>query len=69
MEQRKELLTLGAKLKAVRESLGLSQEQFAHKCALTKNYIGMLERGERNPSYLTLLQVARGLDISINKLL
>lgn len=59
MENRDELKKLGAVIKAEREKLNLSQEEFAKKCGLTKNYIGMLERGERNPSYLTLLQIIR----------
>lgn len=68
MEQRNELLKLGAKVKDARESLGLSQAMFAQKCGLSKTYVGMLERGERNPSYLTLLQIARSYNIPIQKL-
>jgi transcriptional regulator with XRE-family HTH domain len=29
----------------------------------------MLERGERNPSYLSLLKIAKGLNVSIVELL
>lgn len=66
MEERDELKQLGNRLKTKREQLQLTQEEFAAKCKLTKNYIGMLERGERNPSYLTLLQIARNLKVSLN---
>ena len=33
------------------------------------NYIGMLERGERNPTYFTLLAVANGLDVELYELI
>lgn len=69
MEQRNELLKLGAKVKDARESLGLSQAMFAQKCGLSKTYVGMLERGERNPSYLTLSQIAHKINISIKDLI
>jgi transcriptional regulator with XRE-family HTH domain len=36
---------------------------------MDRNYIGMLERGERNPSYLSLIKIAQGLNISIVELL
>lgn len=67
--KKNELVALGLKIKALRASLQLSQEQFAQACGLAKNYIGMLERGERNPSYLTLLKIARGHHLSIKQLL
>lgn len=57
------------KIKSVRESMNLTQEQFAQKCGMSKNYIGMLERGERNPSYLTLQQIAAKIVIDIHKLI
>ena len=69
MEKRDELKQLGNRLKDKREQMQLTQEEFALRCGLTKNYIGMLERGERNPSYLTLLQIARNLKVSLKDLL
>lgn len=69
MEERKDLLKLGNTIKNMRESMNLTQEQFAKRCGLSKTYIGMLERGERNPSYLTLLQIASRIEITLNKLI
>lgn len=69
MTERKDLIDLGMKIKSVRESMNLTQEQFAQKCGMSKNYIGMLERGERNPSYLTLQQIAARIVIDIHKLI
>jgi transcriptional regulator with XRE-family HTH domain len=69
MTERKDLIDLGMKIKSVRESMNLTQEQFAQKCGMSKNYIGMLERGERNPSYLTLVQIASKININLQKLI
>lgn len=64
-----ELEKLGNILRQRREMLGLTQVELAIKCQVDRNYIGMLERGERNPSYLSLLKVVRGLDITLGELL
>lgn len=36
---------------------------------VNRNYIGMLERGERNPTYFTLLAVANGLEVELYELI
>lgn len=67
--ERKELKELGKILKSKRELKGLTQIQLAEKSGVDRNYIGMLERGERNPSYLSLMKIANGLGISIFNLI
>lgn len=59
----------GARIKQLRQNLNLTQEQFAQKCGLHKNYIGMIERGERNPSLINIEVLANGLEISISDLM
>lgn len=59
----------GARIKQLRQNLNLTQEQFAQKCGLHKNYIGMIERGERNPSLINIDVLAKGLEISISDLM
>lgn len=63
------LKQFGAQLKNLRLVKGLTQEQFALKCGLHKNYIGMIERGERNPSLINIEIIAKGLEISISDLM
>lgn len=68
MNSREELKKLGGNIRHLRETKGLTQEDFAKQCHLSKNYIGMLERGERNPSYLTLTQISSLLKVSLRDL-
>lgn len=60
------LLVLGSKVRAKREEIGLSQEEFAERCGFDRTYISMIERGRRNISLLNLLKLANGLDTSVS---
>lgn len=62
------LKPLGDSIRQRRLSLGLSQEDLADKCDFDRTYISMLERGARNPSFLNLLRIAKGLEISVSQL-
>lgn len=66
---KKILKEFGLRIKELRQERGLTQEQFATKCGLHKNYIGMVERGERNPSLINIEIIAKGLEISISELM
>lgn len=63
------LQKFGQQLKKLRVEKNLTQEQFAKKCGLHKNYIGMVERGVRNPSLINIEVIAKGLEISISDLM
>ena len=63
------LKDLGMKIREIRMSLKMTQHEFSGKVGVNRNYIGMLERGERNPSYLMLLKIASNLSVSIHDLL
>lgn len=64
-----ELIKLGQLIRSKRERQGLTQFELAEKSKVDRNYIGMLERGERNPSYLSLQKIAAGLGIPVNQLI
>ena len=67
--ERAELVELGKIIKSKRESKGLTQLELADMSGVDRNYIGMLERGERNPSYLSLMKIAKGLNIHVYNLI
>ena len=59
----------GQRLREQRIKHGLTLEQLAEKSELSSNYIGMVERGERNPSYMSLIKIAAGLGMPVYKML
>lgn len=63
------LNNLGQIIREKRESKGLTQIEVAEKAQLNRNYIGMVERGERNPSYLSLIKIAKGLAMTVDQLI
>jgi transcriptional regulator with XRE-family HTH domain len=62
------LVAFAAKVKHRRFLLSLTQEQLAEKVNFHVNYIGGIERGERNPSLTSLIALAKGLKCSIRDL-
>jgi len=63
------LRKFGQKLQKVRKSKGISQEDLAASLSLHRNYIGMIERGERNPTVRTLYKLAQALKVKSSDLL
>jgi len=63
------LKQLGASVRIIRESKGLSQTQLAYNIGKDQPSINRLENGNVNPSYIYLLEVCEGLEIHISELL
>lgn len=63
------LIQFGKRVKELRSQKKLTQELLAQKTGLHKNYIGMVERGERNPSLINIQVIAVGLEITISELM
>jgi len=62
------LLPLATQIRMYREKLNLSQEELAEKCGFDRTYISMLECAKRNISFLNLIKLSDGLEISISNL-
>ena len=56
---------VAANLKSLRLSLGLSQEEFAHRAGVHRTYVGSVERGERNVSIDTIERFASALRVDV----
>lgn len=63
-----ELAALGEAIRQTREKAELTQEQVADHAETEFKRIGDLERGTGNPSYTTLLRVARALETEVGVL-
>lgn len=59
------LRQLGDTLRSYREQNGKSQDALANDSGLHRTYVGAVERGERNPTYLTLVKYASGLGMTV----
>lgn len=61
-----EHLVLGRAIRELRTRRAITQEQLGFRSGMHRNYVGAVERGEVNPTFRTLLSVARGLDVSLS---
>ena len=62
------LAAFGLNVRQRREALGLSQLKAAEKADLDPTYISGIERGVRNPSLLSIVRVAKALDVTVSEL-
>jgi len=62
-------VSFGKRVRALRLERGLSQERLAELADLHRNYVGGVERGERNIALLNIVALARALKIRPAKLL
>lgn len=59
----------GQKMQKVRQSKDITQEELAARLGMHRTYIGLIERGERNPTIRTLYKIAKTLKVPASELL
>lgn len=62
-------MEIGQKIKVIRKSRGLTQNELALKANISRSYLGDLEGGRYNPSVDTLKAIAGALNTDISELL
>lgn len=60
---------VGRNIRQIRERRGLHQDQLSERTGLSVNTISRTETGHNKPSVLTLVRIAKGLDVEIEELL
>ena len=59
----------GEKIRKLRRAKGLSQEELAFRAGIHRNYLGGVERGERNPALDNIVAIAKALSVDPSELL
>jgi XRE family transcriptional regulator, regulator of sulfur utilization len=59
---------LGQAVEELRHEAGLTQEELADRMHTESPTVGKLERGVANPTFSSLLRVARGLDVELSEI-
>jgi len=65
MPKRSEPTGFAARLKQLREKVGLNQDELAVRAGLYKFSVAKLEQGVREPTWTTVLSLARALGVEV----
>jgi len=68
MKKNPVLVALGKNVSELRNKKELTQEQLAERSGLDPSYSSGIERGVRNPSFLSLVRLANGFDTTVSSL-
>ena len=60
---------LGDELRKARVACGLTQEELALKAGLSRNYVSILELGQKSPTVAVLLRLAEAMDVRASTLI
>ena len=58
----------GKRLRRLRRERGMTQEELGEKSGISYKFIGEIERGEANPSLISLLNVSESLGVDFQEL-
>lgn len=69
MPRAKISIQFGSAVRSKRLAAGLSQEELAERVEIHSTYVGMIERGLRNPTLDVAARIAAALKVSLPKLI
>jgi len=58
---------LGLRIKAIRETVSMSQKDLAYSADLDRSYIASVESGQRNVSIVNIEKIAIALGVSVKE--
>ena len=65
LERQEDLKIFGLRVRELRKKSKLTQSELAEKIGLSTNFIGMVERGERNTSVDKIFKLAKAFNIRL----
>ena len=68
MDKEEQLRQLGLKIRALRESTGMTQDQMANEVGFARSYYSGVERGVRNISAANLIRLATSMGVEVGEL-
>ena len=68
-QEKKHLQLIGNNIRKKRDAKGISQQELADNSDVAKSTIQRIEKGEMNPSVLTLIKISTALQIEVVELL
>jgi len=54
--------SVGKVVKSLRLAKGMTQTELAERCSLHRTYVSSIESGRRNPTILTLIEIAEAMN-------
>lgn len=62
-------MALGDELRKARLAAGMTQEELAFEADVSRNYVSLLELGEKSPTVQTLLRICKALGVRASRLI
>jgi transcriptional regulator with XRE-family HTH domain len=56
-------VALGLSVRDARQRVHISQEELGFRSGMHRTYVGGIERGERNPSWMNIVKLAEALSV------
>jgi len=63
---KKELI--GVRIKSLRNSKNITQEQLSERIGINSKYLSSIERGKENPTLNTLIRMAESLEVDMGEI-
>lgn len=65
MEKEKVLIKIGLRIKELRESKNMTQQELAYRCNFEKSNMNRIEAGRSNLTIGTLLKICHALEVKL----